>query len=412
MNARCSLAAGNFPEASATLNLTFTFTCLRSYNISPAKCEILQSIWPLHLYLPPVCAQDAAYGRLNGSREASHAMCLEHQPSTVASKRRKIHLRIGTGPSPHRRLDHLLGRGEVDKVIADLLPAKEDQAIKGRQERNGEEATGLMIERAAAMHGRAAMPLTGVTGPREIAIEVPLTLLTRPPDPRETEIDHLLAFPTGVAGLAMRIPKGILISRKSQDLTTKASGHTAITQGSSRRVPDLNVLETSLPLEINPRSETDLRSKASLLSETGLRLEESLRLEISLHLETNLRSGETSPHLETSLHLGETGLHLALGVHQREKRTPLMLSTGALALRVMETEAPRSTEAIVLREMDSAVPPALSAEVRALRATERGTHPTEAPGRLIVTASSMTMSPSPYHIPAPQANGYTASTQL
>jgi len=89
-----------------------------------------------------------------------------------------------------------------------------------------------------------------------------------------------------------------------------------------------------------------------------------------------------------------------------------MLSTGALALRVMETEASRSTEAIVLREMDSAVPPALSAEVRALRATERGTHPTEAPGRLIVTASSMTMSPSPYHIPAPQANGCTVSTQL
>jgi hypothetical protein len=88
-----------------------------------------------------------------------------------------------------------------------------------------------------------------------------------------------------------------------------------------------------------------------------------------------------------------------------------MLSTGALVLRVMETEALRSTEAIVLREMDSAIPPALSAEVRVLRAMEKEAHPTEAPGRLIVTASSMTIFQWPYHIPAPQANGCMVLTQ-
>ena len=78
------------------------------------------STWRPHLYLPPVCAHDAAYGCLNGSPEASHAMCLEHQPSTVASKRRKIHLRIGTGARLHRRLGQLLGRHEAHKTTVEM----------------------------------------------------------------------------------------------------------------------------------------------------------------------------------------------------------------------------------------------------------------------------------------------------
>jgi hypothetical protein len=185
------------------------------------------------------------------------------------------------------------------------------------------------------------------------------------------EIDHPLAFPTG-------LPRRILGSRRSRDLTTKVSEHTATTLDSSRRVLDLNVLGTSLRLETNSHLETNLRLEANLLSETSLRLGTSHRL--------------------------------ALGVYQREKRTPLMLSTGALDLRVMETEAPHSTKAIALREMDSAILPALSTEVRALHAMEKETHPEEATGHLIVTASSMTTSPSPFRIPAPQANGCMVST--
>ena len=255
------------------------------------------STWRLHLYLPPACAHDAAYGLRNGSREASHAMCLEHQPSTVASKRRKIHLRIGTGASLHRRLGRLLGRHEAHTTTVEV---KDDQATEGRREHNEEGATGLMTERAMRMRGMAAaMPLTKVPGTQEIAIEVLLTLLTKPRDPNETEIDHLLAFPTtGVAGTP--IPKRLLASRRSQDSTTKVSAHTATTLGSSRRALDLNVLEISLRSETNHHLETDPRSEASLRSET------SHRLEISLHLEDNLRSGTGCLHLETSLRLEES----------------------------------------------------------------------------------------------------------
>jgi hypothetical protein len=370
--------------------------------------------WRLHPYLPPVCAHDAACGRLNGSHEASHATCLEHQPSTVASKRRKIHLRIGTGLGLHRRLGQLLGRHEVNKT---LVGVKEDQAIRGRRERNEEEATGaagLMTERAMPMPGMAAMPLTEAPGTQEIAIEVLLTLLTKPPDPNEMEIDHLLAFPTRVAG--MPIPKKIKTSRRSQDSTTKVSAHTATTLGSSQRVLDLNELETSLRSETNHHLETSLPSEANLRLETGLRSETSLRMEESLRSETSLRMEESlrleeSPRLERGLRSGISLLSReALGLHQREKRTPLMLSTGALVLRVMETEALRSTEATGPREMDSAIPPALSAEVRAPRVMENEARPTEALGRLTATASNMTMSQWPYHIPAPQANGCMVST--
>jgi hypothetical protein len=336
------------------------------------------STWRLHLYLPPACAQDAAYGLLNGSREASHAMCLEHQPSTVASKRRKIHLRIETGASLHRRLGQRLGRHEAQKPTVE---AKDGRATEGRREHNDEEATGLTTERAMPMRRMAAMPSIEAPGTQEIAIEVLLTLLTKPRDPKETETGHLLAFPPA----GMPIPKRILASRRSRDLTMKVFGRTATTLGFSQRALDLNVLETSLRLETSHHLETNLHLEGNLHSGTGLRLVESLHLEISL------LSRE------------------ALGLHQREKRTPLMLSTGAPVLRVVETEAPRSTEAIGLREMNSAIPPGLSAEVRAM---EIEAHPTEAPSPSTATASSMTTSQWPYHIPVPQANGCMVLTLL
>ena len=284
------------------------------------------STWRLHLYLPPACAHDAAYGLRNGSREASHAMCLEHQPSTVASKRRKIHLRIGTGASLHRRLGRLLGRHEAHTTPVEV---KDDQATEGRREHNDEEATGLTTERAMPMRRMAAMPSIEAPGTQEIAIEVLLTLLTKLRDPNETEIGLLLAFPP--AGVAvMPIPKRILASRRSRDLTMKVSERTATTLDFSQRALDLNVLETSLRLETSNHLETNLHLEEKLRSGTGcLRLETGLRSEISLRLEESHR-------LEIS-HL----FREALGLHQREKRTPLMLSTGALVLRVMETEALR-----------------------------------------------------------------------
>jgi hypothetical protein len=57
-------------------------------------------------------------------------------------------------------------------MTAEALSAKEDQAIKGRQEQNEEEVigtTGLMTERAMPVRGMMAMPSTEVPGPQEIA---------------------------------------------------------------------------------------------------------------------------------------------------------------------------------------------------------------------------------------------------
>lgn len=144
----------------------------------------------------------------------------------------------------------------------------------------------------------------------------------------------------------------------------KAFEHTVTTLGSFRRALDPGVLETGLHLETSPRLETDLLSKETL------------------------------------------------GPRQMEKRTPLMLLTGALVLRVTETEAQCTIEAVALLEMDSKIPPALSTEARVLRVMETGARPKEAPGHLKATASSMMTFQSRYHILAPQANGCMVSTPL
>ena len=208
--------SGELPRPRV-VSLGFPWICdFHTRNISPVKVET-SSTWLLHLSPRPVYAPDAAYGRLNGSREASHAMCLEHQPSTVASKRRKIRLPTGIEASLHRHPDRLAihGRCEVIKTSVEALSGKEDQAIKGRQERIVERATGRtdsMTERAMPTCGMVAMLLTEAPGPREIAIEVLLTLLTNPHDPGETKIDRLLAFPNEVARLEMSLLRGIMAS--------------------------------------------------------------------------------------------------------------------------------------------------------------------------------------------------------
>jgi len=151
---------------------------------------------------------------------------------------------------------------------------------------------------------------------------------------------------------------------RSQDLTMKAFEHTATVLGTFRRALDLSVLETSH------------------------------RPEAGLRLETSLLSKET------------------LGLHQMEKRTPLMHSTGALVLRVMETEAPCTIAALGFRETGNKVSPAPPTEARGPRVKETEAHPTEAPGRLKATAFGMTMFQLPYHTPVPQANGCMVLTLL